>query len=218
MERIQSILSVVLPFWIGILLIYTFEMNPLIGFFISFVLWRLMTLGGKQKLNKKKLLLIGLLISVSGNYKAEEFILNALVGMTAFQVINFFTKSEEEGRRNWLPIMYVSLAVFYTLRMTLVFDVLEILIPMHEFYTAIAENLRGNPVVELVIIVNLVVVNAIIFFKRLQNDSALIMGLFSGLCGLEDTTAIILMSMFGKMALRLGKGVEIAREYKKSVQ
>lgn len=117
-----------------------------------------------------------------------------------------------------MPIMYVSLAVFYTLRMTLVFDVLEILIPMHEFYTAIAENLRGNPVVELVIIVNLVVVNAIIFFKRLQNDSALIMGLFSGLCGLEDTTAIILMSMFGKMALRLGKGVEIAREYKKSVQ
>ena len=33
MERIKTIISVALPMWTGILLIYTFEMNPLIGFF-----------------------------------------------------------------------------------------------------------------------------------------------------------------------------------------
>ena len=35
---------------------------------------------------------------------------------------------------------------------------------------------------------------------------------------MEDMTAIILISMVGKMILRLGKGVEVRREYKKFVQ
>ena len=79
MERIKTILSVVLPMWTGILLIYTFEMNPLIGFLISAVLWQLTRLDGKQKLNAKKLLLIALLVSVSGNYKASDLIVSAIL-------------------------------------------------------------------------------------------------------------------------------------------
>ena len=66
---------------------------------------------------------------------------------------------------------------------------------------------------------SLIAISVAIFFKsRTQEHLPLIMGLISGLCGLEDTTAIILMSMVGKMILRLGKGAEVGREYKKSVQ
>ena len=115
-------LSVALPMWTGILLIYTFEMKPLIG-----VLWRLTRLDGKQKLNAKKLLLIALLVSVSGNYKASDFIFNASVGVTLFQAINFFTSLKQESRQSWLLMVYVSMAIYYTLRMTLVFEVPEIL-------------------------------------------------------------------------------------------
>ena len=133
MERIKTILSVALPMWTGILLIYTFEMNPLIGFLISAVLWRLTRLDGKRKLNAKKLLLIALLVSVSGNYKASDFIFNAAIGVTVFQAINFFTSSKEESRQSWLPMVYVSIAIYYTLRMTLVFEVPEIFSMPHEW-------------------------------------------------------------------------------------
>ena len=94
MERIKKILSVALPMWTGILLIYTFEMNSLIGFLMSAVMWRLTRLDGKRKLNAKKLLLIVLLLSVSGNYKASDFVFNAVIGFTVFQAINFFTSSK----------------------------------------------------------------------------------------------------------------------------
>ena len=127
MERIKTMLSVALSMWTGILLIYTFEMKPLIGFLISAVLWRLTRLDGKRKLNAKKLLLIALLVSVSGNYKASDFILNAAIGVTVFQAINFFTSTKEESRKSWLPMVYVTMAIYYTLRMTLVFEVSEIL-------------------------------------------------------------------------------------------
>ena len=67
--KIKSLLTVLLQMWTGILLIYTFEMKPLIGFLMSAVLWRLTRLDSKRKLNAKKLLLIALLVSVSGNDK-----------------------------------------------------------------------------------------------------------------------------------------------------
>ena len=218
-EKVKSLLTVLLQMWTGILLIYTFEMNPLIGFLMSAVLWRLTTIDGKQKLNAKKLLLIALLVSVSGNYKASDFILNAAVGFTVFQAINFFTSSKEKSRQSWLPTVYVSMAIYYTLRMTLVFDVPEILSTAHEWYMSAEKYLTANQTIEWTISLSLIAISVAIFFKsRTQEHLPLIMGLISGLCGLEDTTAIILMSMIGKMILRLGKGVEVGREYKKSVQ
>ena len=114
MERIKTILSVVLPMWTGILLIYTFEMNPLIGFLMSAVLWRLTTLDGKRKLNAKKLLLIALLLSVSGNYKASDFVFNAVIGFTAFQATNFFAISKENRQcQEFCVIRIVDLTPFF---------------------------------------------------------------------------------------------------------
>ena len=110
MERIKTILSVALPLWTGILLIYTFEMNPLIGFLMSAVLWRLTKLDSKQKINAKKLLLIALMVSVSVNYKVSDFVFNAVIGFTVFQAINFFTSLKEESRQRWLTMVYVSMA------------------------------------------------------------------------------------------------------------
>ena len=212
-------LSVALPMWTGILLIYTFEMNPLIGFLISAVLWRLTRLDGKRKLNAKKLLLIALLVSVSGNYKASDFIFNAAIGVTVFQAINFFTSSKEESRQSWLPMVYVSMAIYYTLRMTLVFEVPEILSMAHEWYKSTEEYLKANQTIEWAISLSLIAIDmAIIFKSGMQEHFPLIIGLISGLCGLEDMTAIILISMVGKMILRLEEGVEVGREYKKSVQ
>ena len=219
MERIKTILSVALPMWTGILLIYTFEMNPLIGFLISAVLWRLTRLDGKRKLNAKKLLLIALLVSVSGNYKASDFIFNAAIGVTVFQAINFFTSSKEESRQSWLPMVYVSMAIYYTLRMTLIFEVPEILSVAHEWYKSAEEYLTANREVEWAISLSMVAISVAIFFKSgTQEGLPLIMGLILGLCGLEDMMAIILISMVGKMILRLEEGTEIGREYKKSVQ
>ncbi|MBQ3441822.1 MAG: hypothetical protein IJG33_01115 [Selenomonadaceae bacterium] len=219
MERIKTMLSVALPMWTGILLIYTFEMNPLIGFLISAVLWRLTRLDGKRKLNAKKLLLIALLVSVSGNYKASDFIFNAAIGVTVFQAINFFTSSKEESRQSWLPMVYVSMAIYYTLRMTLVFEVPEILSMAHEWYKSTEEYLKANQTIEWAISLSLIAIDmAIIFKSGMQEHFPLIIGLISGLCGLEDMTAIILISMVGKMILRLEEGVEVGREYKKSVQ
>ena len=212
-------LSVALPMWTGILLIYTFEMKPLIGFLISAVLWRLTRLDGKRKLNAKKLLLIALLVSVSGNYKASDFIFNAAIGVTVFQAINFFTSTKEESRKSWLPMVYLSMAIYYTLRMTLVFEVPEILSMAHEWYKSTEEYLKANQTIEWAISLSLIAIDmAIIFKSGMQEYFPLIIGLISGLCGLEDMTAIILISMVGKMILRLEEGVEVGREYKKSVQ
>lgn len=219
MERVKTMLSVALPMWMGILLIYTFEMNPLIGFLMSAVLWRLTRLDGKRKLNAKKLLLIALLVSVSGNYKASDFIFNAVIGLTVFQAINFFTNLKQELRQSWLPMMYVSMAIYYTLRMTLVFYVPEILSMAHEWYKSAEEYLKANQTIEWAISLSLIAIDmAIIFKSGMQEHFPLIIGLISGLCGLEDMTAIILISMVGKMILRLEEGVEVGREYKKSVQ
>ena len=206
-EKIKNLLTVLLQIWTGILLIYTFEMNPLIGFLMSAVMWRLTRLDGKQKLN------------VSGNYKVSDFIFNASVGVMVFQAINFFSSLRQESRQSWLPMVYVSMAIYYTLRMTLVFEVPEILLPAHEWHMSVEEYLSGNQKIEWAISLSLIAISIAIFFKSgTQEHLPLIMGLFSGLCGLEDVTAIILMSMVGKMILRLGKGVELGREYKKSVQ
>ena len=218
-EKVKSLLTVLLQMWTGILLIYTFEMNPLIGFLISAVLWRLTKLDSKQKINAKKLLLIALMVSVSVNYKVSDFVFNAVIGFTVFQAINFFTSLKEESRQRWLTMVYVSMAIYYTLRMTLVFEVPEILLPAHEWHMSVEEYLSGNQKIEWAISLSLIAISVAIFFKsRTQEHSPLIMGLISGLCGLEDVTAIILMSIVGKMILRLGKGVELGREYKKSVQ
>ena len=219
MERIKTILSVVLPMWTGILLIYTFEMNPLIGFLMSAVLWRLTTLDGKRKLNAKKLLLIALLLSVSGNYKASDFVFNAVIGFTAFQATNFFAISKEKSRQSWLLMVYVSMAIYYTLRMTLIFDVPEILLTAHEWYMSAEEYLTTNQTIEWAISLSLIAINVAIFFKSgTQKHVPLIMGLISGLCGLEDVSMIIILSLVGKMAFKIKNGDDEENECEKSVQ
>ena len=219
MERIKKILSVALLLWTGILLIYTFEMNPLIGFFLSTVLWRLTRLDGKRKLDAKKLLLIALLLSMSGNYKASDFVFNAVIGFMVFQAINFFTSSKEESRQKWLPIMYVSMAIYYTLRMTLVFEVPEILSTVHEWYKSAEEYLTANQPIEWAISLSLIAINVAIFFKRETQDYfPLIMGLVSGLCGLEDMLAIIVLSIVSKMVYKIKNGDEEENECEKPVQ
>ena len=219
MERIKKILSVVLPLWTGILLIYTFEMNPLIGFLMSAVLWRLTRLDGKRKINAKKLLLIALLVSVSGNYRASDFILNASVGVTLFQAINFFASSKQESRQSWLLMVYVTMAIYYTLRMTLVFDVPEIFSTAHEWYKSAEEYLSANQKIEWTISLSLIAISVAIFFKsRTQEHLPLIMGLTSGLCGLEDMSAIIALSLVVKMAFKIKNGDEEENECEKPVQ
>lgn len=186
---------------------------------MSAVMCRLTRLDGKRKLNAKKLLLIAFLLSVSGNYRASDFILNSSVGVTLFQAINFFTSSKKEVRQSWLPMVYVTMAIYYTLRMTLVFDVPEILSTVHECYKSAEGYLTANQTIEWAISLSLIAISVAIFFKNgTQEHLSLIMGLISELCELEDMTAIILMNMFGKMILRLGKGAEVGGEYKKSVQ
>lgn len=219
MERIKTILSVALPMWTGILLIYTFEMNPLIGFLISAVLWQLTRLDGKRKLNAKKLLLIALLVSVSGNYRASDFVFNAVIGFTVFQAINFFTSTKEESRQSWLPIVYVSMAIYYTLRMTLVFEVPEILSTPHEWYNSAEEYLTANQKIEWIISLSLMAISVTIFFKSgTQEHLPLIMGLISGLCGLEDVSAIIALSLVGKMVFKIKNGDDEENECEKPVQ
>ena len=218
-EKIKSLLTVLLQMWTGILLIYTFEMNPLIGFLMSAVLWRLTRLDGKQKLNAKKLLLIALLVSVSGNYKASDFVFNASVGVTLFQAINFFTSSKEKSRQSWLPMMYVSMAIYYTLRMTLIFDVPEILLTAHELYMSAEEYLTANQKIEWAISLNLIAINVAIFFKSgTQKHLPLIMGLISGLCGLEDVSVIIILSLVSKMLFKIRNGDDEENECEKPVQ
>ena len=219
MERIKKILSVVLPLWTGILLIYTFEMNPLIGFLMSAVLWRLTRLDGKRKINAKKLLLIALLVSVSGNYRASDFILNASVGVTLFQAINFFTSSKEKSRQSWLPMVYVTMAIYYTLRMTLVFEVPEILSTAHEWYMSAEKYLAANQKIEWAISLSLIAISVAIFFKSgTQKHLPLIMGLISGLCGLEDVSVIIVLSLVGKIVFKIKNGDDEENECEKPVQ
>ena len=171
MEKSKAVISKILVLWTGILLIYTFELNSLVGFFVSFVLWRLTALGGNRKLDKKKLLIIALLVSVSGNYKPEEFVFNAAVGVTVFQVINFFTKSGQESQQNWLPIAYVSMAIYYTLRMTLVFKVPEILSTAHEVFMSAEKFLASNQTIELSIALSFMAVNMAIFSREVSKKS-----------------------------------------------
>ena len=218
-EKIKGLLSVLLQMWTGILLVYTFEMNPLIGFLMSAVLWRLTILDGKRKLNAKKLLLITLLVSVSGNYKASDFMLNAAVGVTVFQVINFFISSKEKSWQSWLQMVYVTMAIYYTLRMTLVFEVPEILLTAHELYMSAEEYLTANKKIELAIFLSLIAINMAILFKsRTQEHLPLIMGLISGLCGLEDVSMIIILSLVGKMVFKIKNGDEEENECEKPVQ
>ena len=219
-NKLRKALSIMLSLWTGVLLIYTFSMNPLIGFFVSAVLWRLTKFDGKRnELNKKKLLLIGLLIFFGENCKADEFIFNAVVGLTAFQFVSLLTKSEKKSQQNWLPIVYVTMAIYYTLRMTLVFDVPDALIPAHNFFTATTEYLRANKTIEWTISISLVVLNTLIFLKtRSQNHLPLIMSLFFGMCGMEDMSAVIGISVLGKLILKIKMGDEAESEHKKSVQ
>ena len=218
-KKFHEMLSVMLQLWSGVLLIYTFGMNPLLGFFVSAVLWRLVKFDGKQKLNVKKLSLIALLVFVSGHYKASEFVLNAVIGFTVFQVLSFFSKSKSETRQNRLPMVYVTMAIYYTLRMTLVFDVPEILSTAHEWYMSVEKYLTANQTIEWIISLSLIAISVAIFFKsRTQEHLPLIMGLTSGLCGLEDMSAIIALSLVVKMAFKIKNGDEEENECEKPVQ
>ena len=218
-KKFHEVLSVMLQLWSGVLLIYTFGMNPLLGFFVSAVLWRLVKFDGKQKLNKKKLSLIVLLIAVSGHYKASEFVLNAVIGFTVFQALSFFSKSKCEARQNWLPMVYVTMAIYYTLRMTLVFSVPEILMPIHEGYMFVGKFLSENKIVEWIILMSLMALDMSIFLKQgKQEKLPLIMGLVSGICGLEDMTAIVSLSIVGKVIFKVKNGADEKNECEESVQ
>ena len=218
-SKLHEMLSVILQLWSGVLLIYTFGMNPLLGFFVSAVLWRLTKFEGKQKLNMKKLSLIALLIAVSGYYRASEFVFNAVIGFTVFQVLSFFSKSKFETRQNWLPIVYVTMAIYYTLRMTLVFSVPEILMPIHEGYMFAGKFLSENQIVEWIILMSLMALDMAIFLKQgKQEKLPLIMGLVSGICGLEDMTVIVSLSIVGKVIFKVKNGAGEKTECEESVQ
>lgn len=76
----------------------------------------------------------------------------------------------------------------------MVFDVPEILSTAHEWYMSAEKYLTANQTIEWTISLSLIAISVAIFFKsRTQKD-------------------------FPLMILRLGKGVEVRREYKKSVQ
>ena len=174
----------------------------------------------QPKLNAKKLLLIALLVSVTGNYRASDFVFNAVIGFTVFQAINFFTSSKKESHQSWLPTVYVSMAIYYTLRMTLVFDIPEILSTAHEWYISAEKYLTANQTIEWTISLSLIAISVAIFFKSRTQEHLplLIMGLTSGLCGLEDMTAIIALSLVGKMVFRIKNGDEEENECEKPVQ
>ena len=218
-SKLHEMLSVILQLWSGVLLIYTFGMNPLLGFFVSAVLWRLTKFEGKQKLNMKKLSLIALLIAVSEHYKASEFVLNAVIGFTVFQALSFFSKSKCETLQSGLPMVYVSMAIYYTLRMTLVFSVPEILMPIHEGYMSAGKFLSENQIVEWIILMSLMALDMAIFLKQgKQEKLPLIMGLVSGICGFEDMSAIVSLSIVGKVIFKVKNGAGEKNECEESVQ
>ena len=211
LEKIKSVMSFGLPFWLGVLLIYTFEMNSLTGFFVAIMLCR------AEQLSEKDLLLAGLLIVLGGNYKFNEFIFNAAIGTTIFQAVRLFAKSEQVTRRNWLRAVLMSTLTFYTLRMTLIFDVPAPLLPIHELYAAATEYLRVNQNLMWLMSASLVAANAIIFLKtKAQRELPLTMGVLFGMCGLEDMTAIIVSSLVGQMVFKIGD--DELSEYQKFVQ
>ena len=63
-------------------------------------------------------------------------------------------------------MVYVTMAIYYTLRMTLVFDVPEILMPIHEGYMSVEKFLSANQIVEWIILMNLMALDMAIFLKR----------------------------------------------------
>ena len=198
-EKIQRAMSVIGVMWIGILLIYTQEINPMIGFFTSFVLWKLTKYDcEKEKINNKKLLLFGAIVFLSGNYKIEEYLLSLIVVFTTFQVFGTLVKNvreENQRKQDLLSRIYVSMAIFYTLRMIFIFEVPDMLIPLHEVCVTTMEYLRMNQAIEWSIITILVVLNAVMLWKnKLKADIPLILGIMAGMFGLEDMTAIIFLS------------------------
>ena len=103
--------------------------------------------------------------------------------------------------------------------MTLLFDVPEILSMPHECYKSVEEYLTANPKMEWAISLSLIAISVMIFFKSGTQESVpSIMGLISGLCGLEDMTAIILISMVVKMVFKIKNGDEEENECEKPVE
>ena len=116
-------------------------------------------------------------------------------------------------------MVYVTMVIYYTLRMTLVFDVPEILSMVHEWYMSAEKYLSANQTIEWAISLSLIAISVAIFFKsRTQEYLPLIMGLTSGLCGLEDMSAIIALSLVGKMVFKIKNGDEEENECEKPVQ
>ena len=206
-------MSVGLPLWMGVLMIYTFELNSLIGFFAAFVLCQV------EKLDVKKILPIGLLIVLGGKYKLDGFIFDAAIGTTIFQAVRLFAKLGQVTQGNWLRAVLMSMLVFYTLRMTVVFDVPATLLPIHELNASAAEYVSANQNLMWLMSAILVAVNAMIFLKTKELwELPLTMGVLFGMCGFEDMTAIIVCSLVMQVMFRIRNGDERASEYKKSVQ
>lgn len=198
--------------WSGILLTYTLAINPIIGFIITFTFWKL------PKLHSEKVtvLILAMLIFFIGNYNVAEFVFNTLFGITAVQLLNLLFESEQQTQKNFLPTLYISMLIYYALRMTLVFEVPEILQPAHELYLTAAKYLTENPNAAFVITAGLLLLNAIIFLKKNTDENLLLLvGTIFGMFGLEDMTVIIVLAVVEQVILR--KGVEKIFEYKKFV-
>ena len=89
----------------------------------------------------------------------------------------------------------------------------------HEWYKLAEEYLKANQTIEWVISLSLIAISTSIFFKSgTQENVPLIMGLISGLCGLEDMTAIIALSLIGKMVFKIKNGDEEKNECEKPVE
>ena len=81
------------------------------------------------------------------------------------------------------------------------------------------EYLAANQTIEWAISLSLIAINMAIFFKsRTQEHLPLIMGLISGLCGLEDVSAIIALSIVGKMVFKIKNGDDEENECEKPIQ
>lgn len=199
-KLIYRAFSMIMIIWFAILMIYNFEINPIIGFCISYVMWRVVQSNiKKEKINNKKLVLFGIIIFLSGNYRVEEYLLSIVVMFTVFHIMqNFINRREELKQENQeiLKIIYIAITAFYTLRMIFIFDVSEILMPLHKMYLSIMEILIGNQPLMWAIIAILIILNVVLIWKsQKQTEIPLMIGMMAGMFGIEDMTAIIVMSV-----------------------
>ena len=142
---------------------------------------------------------------------------------TTFQIFSILVKNGMEAnqrKQDLLSRVYISMALFYTLRMIFIFEVPDMLIPLHEVYVTAMEYLKMNQAIEWSIITILVILNAIMLWKnKLKADMPLIIGIMAGMFGLENMTAIICLSIALKIINKVKKlGDEKIYEHQNFIQ